>query len=210
MQITFILLMTIHTPTMSESVMVGQFEKGDLQGWTEKIFNKNTIYRIVDIAGKQALQSVSNNSASGLYKKVKIDLTKTPYLNWSWRIDNTLTNTDEKSKQGDDYAARVYVIFSGGLLFWRTHSLNYVWSSNQKEGSHWPNAYTDNNHMIAVNSGKPDSSQWVSVKRNIRNDYKAYFGADINSAEAIAIMTDTDNSGQQAISYYGNIFFSSE
>lgn len=187
-----------------------QFEKGELKDWTEKVFSNKTLYKIINLDDRKAIQAVSNNSASGLFKEININLEKTPYLNWSWKITNTLKNTNEKSKQGDDYPARVYVIFSGGLFFWRTQSLNYVWSSSQEPGSHWPNAYTDNTHMIAVNSGNQQSGRWIHAKRNVRDDYKEFFGSDITSVDAIAIMTDTDNTGLQAISYYGPIYFSSE
>ena len=117
-------------------------------------------------------------------------------LNWTWKIDNVLTGVDERTRAGDDYAARVYVVFSGGLAFWRTRAINYVWSINQPVGSSWPSAYADNVHMIAVQSGLKQAGQWVNEQRNIRIDYQHIFGEKTRKIDAVAIMNDTDNSGK--------------
>jgi hypothetical protein len=213
MGVLLVLLITItfgSTTVQADSLLVGDFENGDLNNWKEKVFKNKTNYQVVNVEGKRAIQAISNDSASGLYREVKIDLEKTPYLNWSWKVENILPNVNEQSKKGDDYPARVYVIFSGGLFFWRTRALDYVWSSHQQVGTNWPNAYTSNTHMIAIQNDKRNIGEWVIEKRNIREDYKRIFGADISSADAVAIMTDTDNTGQMANAYYGNIYFTSE
>lgn len=152
----------------------------------------------------------SEAAASGLVKKQRVDLNKTPFLNWSWRVENTLSPINEKSKKGDDYPARLYIIVSGGLFFWKTKALNYVWASEQKTGSVWPNAYTSNAQMLAVESGGDRAGKWVHEKRNVKADLKKLFGEDIQYIDALALMSDTDNSKKTAISYYGDIFFSTE
>ncbi len=164
---------------------------------------------IVRNDGRNALIATSSASASGLSKDIRIDLKKTPYLNWSWKTENILTGLNEFTKAGDDYCARVYVIFKH-VFFWRTLSLTYVWSSNQPVGTSWPNAYTGNAMTVAVQSGSTNVGRWVSQKRNVASDYRRLFGKEVRVADGIALMTDTDNSGQAATSYYGNIFFSSE
>jgi hypothetical protein len=102
------------------------------------------------------------------------------------------------------------VVFSGGLFFWRTRAINYVWSSNQPEGASWPNAFTGNARMIAVESGPQRLGQWVSEQRNVAEDYRRLFGGEPGSVDAVAIMTDTDNSGQQASAWYGDIWFAAD
>jgi hypothetical protein len=155
------------------------------------------------------LQAVSNNSASGLFKQQKIDLQKTPYLNWQWRIENRLGKINEQSKSGDDYAARVYIVIDGGLAFWRTKAINYVWVSNSKKGKIWPNAFVgDQAKMIALRSDDAQIGTWYQEKRNIRQDLKNFFGENFNTIDAVAIMTDTDNSKGLATAYYGDIYFS--
>ena len=191
----------------AETVMIGDFSAGDLAGWEEKSFSGETRYDIVAQDGVKVLAAHSSGSASGYVQKVKIDLTKTPILNWSWKTENILSGLDERTKQGDDYPVRIYVVFSGGLFFWKTRALNYVWSNHQPAGTAWPNAFTDRAMMIAVESGRSRIGQWVRYKRNIREDFKRYFGTDRIQADAVALMTDTDNSGLKADSYYGNIYF---
>ena len=185
---------------------VGHFSAGDLDGWRAKSFKGETEYRLVEEQGRRVLRAESHASASGLYREIPIDLTRTPYLRWSWRVDNVLAGVDERSKAGDDYAARVYVVVSGGLAFWRTRSLVYVWSSNQPVGSTWNNAFTPNARVIAVRSGK--AGGWFEERRDVRADFRRLFGDDIAGLDAVAIMTDTDNSGQAAVAWYGDIAFS--
>lgn len=191
--------------------MVGPFSKSTLKGWEEKSFRGHTEYALKEDAGRSVLAAKSTAAASGLFKKVDIDLERTPYLNWSWKIDNVLDATaDERSKKGDDYSARVYVVFSSGALFWKTRTLNYVWSNNQPVESQWPNAFTGSAHMIAVEGGNEQVGQWRTYKRNVREDFKKYFGGDVTQAHAVAIMTDTDNTGQSASAHYGDIFFTGQ
>ena len=118
-------------------VEIGNFESGDLSGWKEQRFKGRTQYALVKVNGKQALMAKSSSSASGLYKSVEIDIEKTPYLNWSWRVENTLRGLDETTKTGDDYPARIYVIFRNVGIFLRSRTLTYVWSSSQPIDSSW-------------------------------------------------------------------------
>ena len=145
-----------------------------------------------------------------MVKKITIDLERTPFINWSWRVENILDGVDETSREGDDYAARIYVVKSGGWFFWRTRAINYVWSNHQPAGSTWPNAYTGNSTMLAVVGGGNKTGKWVTIKRNVRDDLKRYLGLDVKTIDAVALMTDTDDSGQTAKAYYGDIFFTSD
>lgn len=182
----------------------------DLSQWKPETFSGETRYEVISIDNQQAVKASAEQSASGLVRKIKIDLTKTPYMNWSWKVDHVLKNVDETKKSGDDYAARVYVVISGGVLFWRTRAISYAWASQQAKNSHWPNAFTDHAVMVAVESGPELSGQWVTEKRNILKDIEELLEIDRTSIDAVAIMTDTDNSQQNATAYYGNIYFSAE
>jgi hypothetical protein len=191
-------------------VRVSNFSEAGLHGWEEKSFKGNSRYRLVEGEQGKVLHATTRGEASGLFKEVDIDLDKTPYLNWSWRVENVLSQNDERSKDGDDYPARVYVVVSGGILFWKTRAVNYVWSSNQAAGSHWPNAFTDHAQMLALRSGTARLGQWVAEKRDVRADLKKLFGEDIQHIDAVALMVDGDNTGQSAAASFGDIYFSSE
>jgi hypothetical protein len=193
---------------VSEQIMV--LTGSDLSEWEEKSFQGWTEYTVVDDSTGQVVRAVSNATASGLFRKMTVDLHRTPFLHWSWRIDNIVDNDQEQSKAGDDYVARIYVVFSGGAFFWRTRALNYVWSSHQEVGSVWPNAYTGNAVMVAQRSGDALAGRWVTESRNVLADAQRLLGPRYTHIDAIAIMTDTDDTGQQAVAYYGDIYFSGE
>ncbi|HRD50349.1 MAG: DUF3047 domain-containing protein [Candidatus Competibacter sp.] len=191
----------------NEELIIGRFSAGDLNEWQSKAFQGETRYRLMEQDGRRALFADSQGAASGLYREIQVDLNRTPWLNWSWRVDKVLNGVDERSKAGDDYPARVYVVASGGAAFWKTRSLIYVWSSNQAVGATWNNAFTGNARMMALRSGMKDAGGWVSEKRNIRADFRQLFGEDLHQIDAVALMTDTDNSGQSAAAWYGDIYF---
>ncbi len=191
-----------------ESRNLGNFSEGDFSGWEEKSFKGSSQYRFVETDTGKVLRASTEGKASGLFKEVSVDLTKTPWINWSWLVENTFKNNNERSKEGDDYAARVYVVVSGGIFFWNTKALNYVWASHEPKNSSWPNAYADNAKLLAVRSGNIQIGQWIKEKRNVREDLKYLFGEDITQIDVIAVMVDGDNTGQSATSYFGDIFFS--
>lgn len=202
-------LLTVAIPAgaVDEKLMIGRFSAGDRQDWQTKSFKGETRYSIDDRSGQQALFADSQGTASGLYREIRVDLNRTPWLNWSWQVDRVLNGVDERSKAGDDYPARVYVVVSGGAAFWKTRSLVYVWSSNQPVGTTWNNVFTANARVMALRSGTKDAGRWVSEKRDIRADFRQLFGEDIEAIDAVALMTDTDNSGQSATAWYGDIYF---
>jgi len=208
--LVFGLLLGVIPTSMAETTTVQVLILPDLSQWNPETFSGETNYEIINIDNRQAIKASAHHSASGLVRKMTIDLTRTPYMNWSWKVEHVLKEVDETKKSGDDYAARVYVVISGGILFWRTRAISYAWASQQPKNSHWPNAFTDHAVMVAVESGPELSGQWVSEKRNILKDIEDLLGIDRTSIDAVAIMTDTDNSLQSATAYYGNIYFSAD
>lgn len=204
----------------NDKVLISDFENTDLSAWETKSFVGETQYELIQEQNKTLLKASSSQTASGIALEKTIDLKATPFLNWSWKIDNQLSNLDEKNKTGDDYAARLYVVKSGGWQIWKTRALNYVWSSNQLAGSHWDNAFVgDKAKMLAVRGQEDIVKNWHVEKRNVYQDLIRLFG-DKGSEQAneeayryldaLAIMTDTDNSKQQATAYYADIYFSAE
>jgi hypothetical protein len=194
-----------------EKIQISFFSSAKLDEWKTKIFSGKTDYEIVQLEETQVLKAESHAGASGLFKEQRIDLLKTPYLNWRWRIDSRLIGVNEKSKSGDDYSARVYVIVSGGWAFWKTRAINYVWAGNTAKGSIWPNAFAGNNAMmLAIRSSDDKTHTWYQEKRNIMQDLKQQFDTDIRYIDAVAIMTDTDNANGNATAYYGDIYFSAK
>lgn len=197
-------------PGWSAEVNVAQFSKSNLQGWEEKSVSGHTEYALAEEDGRTVLAANSKASASGYFRRIEVDLSLSPVLKWTWKVEKALPPGGERNKSGDDYAARIYVVFSEGPALWKTRVLNYVWSSHQPVGSQWENASSATSRMFAVESGNEQVGQWRAYQRNIRDDYKKQFGEDITHAQAIAVMTDTDDTRQTAAAFYGDIVFASE
>jgi len=191
-----------------KSIVIGDFSHGSLAGWEQHDFEGKTLYRIEKDGSNSILEASSHHSASALYHPVRIDLTQTPYLHWRWRIRHILSVLDERQKSGDDFPARIYLISSGGVFFWNAKAINYVWSSREPVNASWLNPFTANSMMVSVESGTKHAGQWRSYKRNVRKDFKHLSGKDVTHIEAVAIMTDTDNTKSDAKASYGDIYFS--
>lgn len=182
----------------------------DFENWRERSFSGHTDYTLTDNDNHApVLKAIAQGSASAFYRQGRIDLDATPCLSWRWRIKETAPdNLDERSKSGDDYAARVYVIKRGGLAFWRARTINYVWSASQPVDEHWPNAYAgDNARMWALNSGNGKAGDWVSHRRDIQRDWQQAFAESIDHLNGVAIMTDGDDSNSVLHAEYADLRF---
>jgi hypothetical protein len=186
---------------------VGAFSSEGLGGWEAKIFKGSTEYSLVRDDGRTVVKAVSKGTASGLFKKVKLNPKNFRYLRWSWKIAGTVKNGDETTKAGDDYAARVYVVFPG-RFFWQTKAINYIWANRLAKGEAIPNAFTSHAMMLAAEAGPERTGQWLVEERDILADYRRLFGGEPREIGAIAIMTDTDNTGGEATAWYGDITLS--
>ena len=185
---------------------IGKFSSGDLTGWKEQtIWNaKKTGYSLVSENGKKTLMAKSVNSASGLINRIEIDPKAYPLITWSWKIDHTVRKGNERLKNGHDFAARLYVVFPRGF-FGRTRAIEYVWGNVMHKGEILRSPYSGNVAMIAVDAGEDLAGQWTSHTRNYADDYRAAFGEETPRVGAIAVMTDSDNTHESAVGYYGDI-----
>lgn len=193
----------------ADEIPVSRFSTEGLTGWEAKSFKGLTEYRLVSVDGRTAVKASSHDAASGLIRKMRFHPSKYRYLRWSWKIEGPIKGGDEKRKSGDDYAARVYVVFPG-RFFWQTRAINYIWANHLPKGASLPNAYSGNAMMVAVESGPALAGRWLAAERDLLADYRRLFGAEPGEAGAIAIMTDTDNTGASATAWYGDITLSTE
>ena len=189
-----------------EIVIVDDFENGLSATWSAKSFKDETKYEVVTNEGRHVLQATSLGSASGLMFEREFDVYENSVLAWSWKIESTVEGGDYRQKTKDDFAARVYVTFPH-WFFPKTTSLNYVWANQMVKEEIQPNAYTSNAMMIAVETGNQKAGRWLDVKRDIIADYRRAFGKEPPRKAVIAIMTDTDNTGETARAWYDNIYW---
>ena len=172
--------------------------------------DNKTVYSVGSNENGNFLKAVADNAASGLGKEVKIDLNKTPFINITWKIEKDLQGINENSKKGHDYAARVFAVKKTGATPLSNRAINYVFSSNNEVGQSWPSPYTKKSIDNVLATTKDNLNEWVTVKANVKEDFKKFHDLDVKELDGLAIMADTDNSKMKSISYFQNIYFSAD
>ena len=201
------------TSVTAEELMVFNFTEEELNSLDVRKVrgaDAKTAYSIGKNENGNYLKAVAENAASGIGKEIKINLDKTPFINITWKIEKDLKGIKENTKKGHDFAARVFVIKKTGATPLSNRAINYVFSSNSNVGETWPSPYTKKSIDSVLASTKSNLNEWVTVKANVKEDFKKFHDLEVKELSGIAIMADTDNSKLTAVSYYQNIFFSSE
>jgi ABC-type transporter MlaC component len=186
--------------TTPKQIKVSKYSDSSIKGWKEIVFDGKTNYKNQN----DCVLATANASASGLISEVRINLSSNTRLSWGWTAEEQLqkrNDASEKTKEGDDFLARVYVIHEG-FFPWQTKAINYVWSKESKIGDHWSNPFLKNAHMVVVQSGNESIGEWKYFERDIKADFKKYLDTDIDKIDAIAVMTDADNSKGRAEACY--------
>ena len=201
------------TTLYAEDIKVFEFTDKELSELTVRKVrgaDNKTTYSVGSNENGNYLKAIADNAASGLGKEIKIDLNKTPFINITWKIEKDIPGIDETAKKGHDFAARVFVIKKTGATALSNRAINYVFSSNQDVGSNSPSPYTKKSIDNVLATTKTNLNEWVTVKANVKEDFKKFHNLDVNELDGIAIMSDTDNSKKKSITYYQNIYFSSQ
>ena len=209
----FFVFLTFIKPSFSENLKVFEFTQNELENLKVRKVRgaKNkTIYTLGSNEKGNFLKAIADNAGSGLGKEVKIDLNKTPVINITWKIEKDLSGIKENTKKGHDFAARVFAIKKTGATPLSNRAINYVFSSNNKIGLNWSSPYTKKSIDKVLSTTKENLDEWVTVKANVKEDFKKYHNLEINELDGLAIMSDTDNSKMKAVAYYQNIYFSAE
>ena len=201
------------SPSFADRVNVFEFTEAellDLQVRKVRGADNKTKYSVGSNDNGNYLKAVADNAASGLGKEVKIDLNKTPFINITWKVEKDLSSILENTKKGHDFAARVFVIKKTGATPLSNRAINYVFSSNSDVGFNSPSPYTKKSIDNVLATTKENFNEWVTVKANVKKDFKKFHNLDVNELDGLAIMSDTDNSKMKSISYYQNIYFSAD
>lgn len=165
---------------------------------------RHTEFALVEDEGRTVLRARANASTSGLGREIAIDPRRYPLLAWSWKVMNLIAKSDMGTKEGDDFPARLYVVFEN-----RRRSLCYVWDARRPVGAIAPNAYNERVQMVVAASGAAQLRRWVAQERDWAADYRRAFGAEPPVAEGVVVSADTDNTGESAESYFGDVRFKS-
>ena len=170
--------------------------------------DNKTVYSVNSNENGNYLKAVADNAASGLGKEIKINLNKTPFINITWKVQKDLKGIKENTKKGHDFAARVFAVKKTGATVLSNRAINYVFSSNSDIGLNWPSPYTKKSIDNVLSTTKENLNQWVTVKANVKEDFKKFHNLDVNELDGLAIMADTDNSKMKSVAYFQNIYFS--
>lgn len=216
-------------PDDSDRVLITPFSTMSSldDGWEPLEFPKidrHSRYQLVEEDGEQVVEATTDNSASGLIARMSVEPGDSLILRWRWKVSNVFETGDAREKDGDDYPARIYVAFefeadkagfferakrkTVEVLFGEElpgDALNYIWANQLPAGEVVPNPYTDTTMMMAVNSGADKSGEWVTVERDIVADYTEAFGRKPPKLVGVAIMSDSDNTGESATAWYGDV-----
>ena len=195
---------------LAEKVTVFDFTEGEFKTLQVKKVKGEITWRLGSNEKGNFIKAEAEGKGSGLGKEVKIDLSKTPFINITWKVEKDLSGINEKTKKGHDYAARVFVIKKTGSTMLSNRAINYVFSSNQNVDENWRSPYTKKSVDYVLSTTKENLDTWVTVKANVKDHFKKFHDLDVVDLTGVAIMTDTDNSKLKAISYYQNIYFSAE
>ncbi len=226
------LLALLPLPAFSATVWVGDFTSPDgaiPPPWRIERPNPDappTTYRIRLWDGVHAIEAHAVRSMAMLARSVTIDLGRTPFLCWRWRIDAPLKSADMMRKDGDDYAARVYLSFDvsperlglgtrmGLSLARSVHggqvpdaAINYIWDNRNPVGTWQANAYTERARMLVLRSGAGEAGRWINERRDVGADFQAAFGYAPLRLTGVAIATDTDNTGEEARAGFADFRF---
>lgn len=189
-------------------------------------FKKITEYRLVQSEGAIVLQATADASASGIQHELHVDLHDFPWLAWRWKVPALNAKADNTIARVEDSPARVIVVFEGGRdrlsgaeqlnydlakamtgneLPYAT--LMYIWENRLPAGALIPHSFTGRIKMIVAGSGNNHLGQWHGIRVNVLEDYRRAFGEEPPRVRAIGLMSDSDNTGEHTVAYYGDIGF---
>jgi len=201
-------------------------------GWSERHVQRAAPVRfaLVDDGGSTVLEAASAHAAGAVVHPVPMDTSATPWLAWRWKIDRVVSKARMESRDGDDFAARIYVFFDvplDSLPFgtrWKirlarlvygeslpTAALCYVWDNSHPPGTTAWNPYTNRVRMIVLESGEANAGRWVDERRDVAADFRAAFGSQWTGAvprvTGVGAGNDTDQTGERVVARFGDLRF---
>jgi len=207
-------------PSQCEEEILLSEEFHHLDNWKPFYFPKIKTHSVYTITDGHVLKTESKASASAIIYKMRFNVYDYPMLEWRWKIENVYVKGDATKKSGDDYPLRLYVMFEydpakAGVLKklkyetakvlygqYPPHStLNYIWANKPRSENILTNPYADEAKMIPVEQGTRNLNTWLVERVDIIDDYRRAFGEEPPAVANLAIMNDSDNTGEHSISY---------
>jgi hypothetical protein len=184
------------------------FRPGWEEHWSERpMSDRSTRYEVVEVEGRgSVLRARSEASASAFWRGLSLDPARVNTMSWSWKVAKSLDgNGRERTRRGDDYAARVMILFGSEVLSPDTEAICYVWASEEPVGDVYWNPYADKVATIVLQSGDERSGEWVHERRDFVKDFREAFGRGPETVSAVALMVDTDNTKTVATAWFDDL-----
>ena len=175
--------------------------------WQEQRLALNpTTYAVVEVDGRQALHATSRSANAGLIRRFEVEKPTVAQLSWEWKVPRCLAHPEnERTRAGDDYAARVFVVFETSVIPLRTRAINYVWAAREPAGARYVSPYTKNVGICVMRAGDADAGRWLEESRDVLADYRNFFGEPPKRISAVAVLVDTDNTRTEAEAWFANL-----
>lgn len=215
------LLGIFYCPAAAEVLFRENFE--DLDAWepfTFRNIDRHTTYTAVERGTQTLLEARSRGSASAIVHTQEFDISSAPHLRWRWKVDSVYARGNAATKDGDDYPLRIYVLFlfdpsEAGVLqrlkysaakalygrFPPHSTLNYIWANRSHDRKILINPFTEMARMIPLQAGSANVGKWMVEEVDVLEDYRQAFGQDPPKRARLAVMNDSDNTGESSISY---------
>ena len=181
------------------------FNHLDPTRWREIEASGRTTYTVEDLGGLRVLKAHATGGASILLATFRFSPKPYPWVSWRWRIDQPVVGEDLAHKAGSDASARIYVYFDTPGPPWQKRSLDYIWSVTQPAETLFTSPYSKHSKMLVVERGDGHTGRWSAVSRNIRDDYRRCFGGEAPDVVAVGVMTDSDNTKSDVVTYYDDL-----
>jgi Protein of unknown function (DUF3047) len=185
--------------------------RGIPSGWTGEAFARRATYdfTIEQFAGRGVLHLESRNEHSTIARDItgKVNLKKTPILEWTWKATILPTGGDLRRKETTDMAAQLYVVWPRFPELLRSRIIGYVWDAATPVTTIVKSQKTGTVTFVVMRSGSGDLGKWLTEHRNVAEDYVKIFGEFPDGPKAITISIDSNDTRSMAESFMGPIVF---
>ena len=205
-----ILLGAAHPETPEAVDPASLLDGSQAEKWIERrLASRRNSFRFTEYAGATRLRVESLRSASAIYLPLEVAVDSDVRVSWRWRVDEPVAHArSERTKRGDDYAARLAVMFDGKPFGRKTRAIMYVWANNEPVGAAFSSPFTPRVETVVLQSGTTPTHRWVLESRDVVRDFERLFGESPERITAVAIMVDTDNTESSAVTWFDRLSIS--